>query len=122
MRILIVEDNEDMRTLLHTAITRFAKGYEAVAVSNGKDAIDQLLRGGFDVISLDLILPDMHGTRVIREAREQGALIPKILISSGNARSSIARHEATLGAIQFMMKPFGIFDYVEAIEALGKAA
>ena len=65
-RILMVEDDENLRRAL--ALTLRARAYQVTDVATGRAALDQLNGHPFDVVILDLGLPDMDGVEVIKPA------------------------------------------------------
>ena len=64
-RILVVDDNEDNRYTLTRRLER--EGYEQVAVAtNGREALDLIARRPFDLVLLDIMMPEMNGYRGAR--------------------------------------------------------
>ena len=102
-RILIVEDNPDVREAL--AIFLAAEGYDVVEAGHGGEALDRLRSSArFSLILLDLFMPVMDG-RAFRAEQlrdEAFAAIPVIVIS---ADASAPRRARELGAVASMVKP-----------------
>lgn len=112
-RVLVVDDEQQIRRLLTVSLT--SRGYQVDAVAGGEAALDRLSTGQFDVVLLDLGLPDMEGTEVCRRIREWSQ-IPIIVISvREDERDKVAALD--LGADDFVTKPFGIDELLARIRA-----
>jgi two-component system KDP operon response regulator KdpE len=101
-RILVVEDEDQLSRMLRATLQ--SAGYDVTITQNGLAALEQLVRFEFDVVLLDLGLPDMDGKAVIRQARAI-TTAPIIVIS---ARDSGAEKVMALdlGANDYVAKPF----------------
>jgi len=102
-RILIVEDEQRIASFIEKGLK--AAGYEVVTTNSGKNAISFAVHGDFDLIILDIGLPDIDGFEVLESLRGQGVQTPVIMLT---ARSSAADTVSglTLGADDYMSKPF----------------
>lgn len=69
LAILVVDDDRGFRGALSRLLT--LDGHTVCAVANGREALDALQNRGWDVICIDLQLPDVHGVRLARYARER---------------------------------------------------
>jgi two-component system KDP operon response regulator KdpE len=100
--ILVVEDEDQLSRMLRATLG--SAGYDVTIAPKGLAALEQLIRFEFDVVLLDLGLPDMDGKRVIKQARAITAA-PIIVIS---ARDSGAEKVMALdlGANDYVAKPF----------------
>lgn len=101
-RLLVVEDDDDLRFLYETTFARI--GHEVVAAPNTVEAMLHLTNGDFDAIILDLQMPDMPGQRLIEFAHEDVRLryVP-IIVVSANERWRAA--VTALGVRAFLVKP-----------------
>lgn len=112
-RVLVVDDEQQIRRLLTVSLT--SKGYVVEAVGTGTEALDRLLRESFDIVLLDLGLPDIDGADVCRRLREWSA-IPVIVVSVREGeREKVAALDA--GADDYITKPFGIDELLARIRA-----
>jgi DNA-binding response OmpR family regulator len=103
-RVLIVEDTDIVRRLLSILLER--RGYDATAVASGQAALD-VADDGFEVVLLDLGLPDMHGLEVCRRLRSREATAGlRIIILSGRDDPRDRRDGLAAGADDFLPKPF----------------
>ena len=74
MKVLIVEDERALADALEHIVRR--AGYAADAVYNGTDALAQAMEGDYDVIVLDVMLPDMDGFQIVTRLRARGDPTP----------------------------------------------
>ena len=102
-RILIAEDEPRIASFLEKGLR--AKGYTTTLVNNGNDVISKVFDRDFDLLLLDLGLPEKDGLEILEELRGQGAALPIIILS---ARDDIKDKLAGLegGADDYMTKPF----------------
>jgi two-component system KDP operon response regulator KdpE len=101
-KVLVVEDEEQLSRMLRAMLT--SQGLSVTTVGTGLAALEQLVRSEFDVVLLDLGLPDMDGKEVIRQARAV-TTAPIIVISARH--SGIEKVKALdLGANDYVAKPF----------------
>ena len=101
-KILIIEDNQLTIDLLVYALQK--EGYKVQAVSNGKDAYKSLKEFEPDLVTLDLMLPDMDGFDICRDIKLKYD-IPTIILSGKNDRDNRLKG-LKIGADDFMIKPF----------------
>lgn len=121
-RILIVEDEATIRDLVTLALEE--EGYEVVAVNDGQRALNLLqnydsqeLDRSFDLLVLDLMLPQVNGLDICRLLRHQGNLLP-ILILSAKASETDRVLGLELGADDYLTKPFSLKELVARCRAL----
>lgn len=104
MHILVVDDERSIRRYLHTSLT--AKGYEVHEAETGTEAIAAVQDGHFDLIILDLGLPDVDGVEVTRRVREWSQ-VPIIILSVRDLEDDkVGALDA--GADDYLTKPFGL--------------
>ena len=116
MRILLVEDDPSVAASVIDGLINASMEVEHVAT--GKDAISKALSDDFELVLLDLGLPDMDGQDVCRTIREKSTT-PIIILS---ARSEEIDRVLALefGADDFMVKPFGMRELVARIRAVAR--
>jgi two-component system KDP operon response regulator KdpE len=114
LRVLVVDDEPAIRRFLRAGLA--SEGYIVSEQEDGLPAIDVARRDGTDLIVLDLGLPDIDGTEVIRRIRDSGSRVPIIVLSSRNDEA--AKVDALdLGADDYVTKPFGIDELLARIRA-----
>ena len=96
-RILVVDDIEANRELLVRRLRR--EGHATEVATNGREALEHLGAGGFDLMLLDLMMPEMNGYEVLQYMRASSDLchVPVILISALDDTDSVIKG-ITLGA------------------------
>ena len=103
MRVLVVDDEEVIRDVLGTLLTR--EGYEVTAAASASEATSLFESDPYDVVLLDLMLPDKPGLEVLREIRQRD---PDAVVVIVTAYSSIegAIEAMRQGAFHYIPKPF----------------
>ena len=122
-RILIVEDEEVIRDMIILALEE--EGYEALGVSDGRAALELLQsqessnhgESRFDLVVLDLMLPQISGLDICRLLRYHGNIIP-ILILSAKASETDRVLGLEVGADDYLTKPFSMRELVARCRAL----
>ncbi|MCT8975237.1 response regulator [Clostridium sp. CX1] len=102
-KVLVVDDTKNIKLLLTTCLE--FTGYEVLTASNGTEALDLLKNEGVDLIFLDIKMPEISGTEVLRRIRAIGIETPVIVMTAfGTVKNAV---ECTkLGAIAYLQKPF----------------
>ena len=114
-RVLVVEDNEDLAFGLRNNLE--IEGYEVTVAADGEAGREAALKGGNDLIILDLMLPGMDGLRVLRELRDGGIEVPVMVLTARGEEVDKVRG-LRLGADDYVTKPFGVMELLARIEAL----
>lgn len=104
-RVLIVDDEEQIRTLLVEWLD--ARGYEVEAAVNGKEAIRLLHKNPFDVVISDIVMPDKDGLELLTYMRRNFPDTPVVMISAPDNELYL-RTARGLGAARVLFKPFGM--------------
>jgi two-component system OmpR family response regulator len=115
MRILVVEDETKMAGLLRRGLTE--EGYAVDIAANGADGLWAGTENDYDVIVLDLMLPDMTGLDVCRDLRAGGRWAPVLMLT---ARDAVPDRVAGLdaGADDYLIKPFAFSELFARLRAL----
>jgi DNA-binding response OmpR family regulator len=115
-RLLIVEDDPDVGTGLEDFFS--IKGYDVDRVTDGEEAIQEMtMLPPYDVILLDVMLPDKDGFEVLREARKAGVDSPVIMLTA----KSESKHKLRgfdLGADDYVTKPFDAEELAARVRAV----
>jgi two-component system KDP operon response regulator KdpE len=118
-RILVVEDDPNIQRAVKTNLTRH--GFDVETAETGGQALDRYTRYHPDLVLLDLGLPDMDGTDVIREVRAQSSTPIVVLSVRGAERDKVEALD--LGADDYLTKPFGVEELLARVRvALRHAA
>jgi len=111
MRLLVVEDDASISEPLCTGLRR--EGFEVTAVANGTDA---LAAEGYDLVLLDLGLPDLDGHTVCRVLRAESAVPIIVVTARGDEVDRVLMLE--MGADDYIVKPFGFRELVARVRAV----
>ena len=103
LRVLLVEDDASMRMLCRFNLE--ASGFEVVSAVSGAEGIERAQSGGFDLILLDVMLPDLGGFEVARRLQSGETAAPIIFVSARGSKEDVERGRAA-GAIDYVVKPF----------------
>lgn len=121
-RILIAEDNEDMRDLLQEVLED--AGYETLVAANGRQALARMEKESeiIDLVITDVRMPEMTGEELLAKARESRAEAPVIVITAfGSVEQAVEMVKA--GAYQYLTKPFDNREILRLVEeALERSA
>jgi len=114
-RLLVVEDEPNIRELLATSL-RFA-GFEVHVAADGATALKQAAEHDPDLVVLDVMLPDMDGFTVTRKLRDSGRIMPIVFVT---ARDSVEDKVKglTVGGDDYVTKPFSLEEVVARIRAV----
>jgi DNA-binding response OmpR family regulator len=114
MRIVVVEDERDLRDFLVRGLE--AEGYSVDAAADGQSGLHAALDDGVDCVVLDLMLPTLSGEEVLRRVRAARPSLPIIVLT---ARDGLHDRVSNLdaGADDYMVKPFSIAELTARIRA-----
>ena len=115
MNLLVVEDNQRVREFLARGLE--AEGYVVTAADSGEAALAQIGRQAFDLILLDLMLPDQSGLEVCEQLRSQQNMTPILMLTAMNTTEDTIRG-LRAGADDYLVKPFDVDELLARIEAL----
>lgn len=103
-RVLLVEDNLDQVQLIHAILRKLGgAAYDLVSATTLADSLEHLTTGGFDVILLDLMLPDSRGLDTFLKIQAQAQDVP-IVVLSGIDDEVLAVHVVREGAQDYLIK------------------
>lgn len=105
-KILIVEDEEETVEQIKSILRRFVKA-DIFAAYNGKDALKQIKETDFDLVVLDLKLPECSGIEILEKAKQEKPL-PDTLVVTAYESSAVVRQALNAGAIDYLPKPLDI--------------
>ena len=114
--VLVVDDEESVRTFLGEFLS--SAGYQVRLAAGGAQALDMLGGGSFDVVLMDVMMPEMSGLEVLQRYRERGGSAPVIVLSALSGADDAMR-AMKLGATDYLSKPF---DNDELEAAVARAA
>ena len=115
MRILLIEDDEKVARAVSTGLE--AEHFAVDHATNGLEGLDTARLGPYDLIILDLMLPGLNGTDLLKRLRQVNSDVPVLILTARDAVSEkIANFEA--GADDYVTKPFAFAELVVRVKAL----
>jgi len=117
MRVLVVEDERKISAYVKRGLEE--QGYAVDAAYTGCQALDWAQAVAFDLIVLDILLPEMDGIAVCRTLRERGVSTPILMLT---ARDAVDDRVVGLdaGADDYLVKPFALKELLARLRALGR--
>ena len=110
-RILVVEDEIPVALMMVFLLTRV--GYDVTTATKGKKAIELASTTKFDVITLDMDLPDINGIEIYRELKQLHiARNTPVIFVTGQPHKENRQRALELGAVDYIEKPFEMSDFI----------
>lgn len=112
--VLVIED--DPRSVKLMKLILASQGYEAVVARNGSEGLATARSREFDIILLDLMLPEVDGFEVLRQLQADPELadVP-VVVTSARARPTTKEEAAELGAAFYLTKPYRKAELLDVI-------
>lgn len=117
MRVLIVEDDQKLVSYLKKSLE--AEGLSVDVAFDGNVALDKALAQSYDVITLDIMLPELNGYRVCQNLRSSGVPTPILMLTAKDGEYDEA-DALDVGADDFLRKPFSMVVLLVRIRALAR--
>jgi DNA-binding response OmpR family regulator len=117
-RILLVDDEQSVQTLLTYPLRK--EGYEVIAASTGQEALDRFREGDFDLVVLDVMLPEVDGFDVCRQLRAKSSVPIIMLTAKAEELDKVLGLE--LGADDYITKPFSMREFRSRVKAVLRRA
>ena len=114
MRILVVDDEDKIRSIIKMYFSR--EGYDITEAVNGKHALDILEREKFDLIILDIMMPELDGWAVCRQVRSMSKVPIIMLTARGEEVDRVVGLE--MGADDYVVKPFSPRELLARVKAV----
>ncbi|MFH1338669.1 MAG: response regulator [Candidatus Omnitrophota bacterium] len=105
-KILVIDDDRDVCEVLLKNLVSF--GYDADSAFSGQEGIEKTKQGGYDLIILDLKLPDLYGTEVLKEIRKFNKDVVIIILTAYPSVETAIETLKNNQAADFIYKPFNI--------------
>ena len=118
-KILIAEDDSELRQLFSHVLIK--NGYSVTGVCNGKEALDALDKGYYDLIISDIMMPEMDGYELVSSLRTAGYSIPVMMITAKDAFDDM-RMGFVSGTDDYMVKRVNVNEMVLRVGALLRRA
>lgn len=114
-RILVIEDQEDLAELYESSLEK--AGYVVTVAYTGEEGVAEFGANGADAVLMDMTLPEMHGTKVLKKIRKLSPSVPVVVVT-GETMAESREVCQRLGVQEYLSKPP---DYDELLTALRRA-
>jgi DNA-binding response OmpR family regulator len=115
MRLLLVEDEEKVAAFVTRGLE--AERFAVDVATNGRSAIELSNAYQYDLVILDLMLPEISGTEVLRLIRQSNSQVPVLVLTARDALGDKVEH-FELGADDYLTKPFAFAELLVRVKAL----
>lgn len=117
MKLLLVEDDITLANNLARALR--GEGFSVDHLDRGQPAIDNLATLAPDLVILDLGLPDIDGTQVVRALRKRGVQLPILILTARDSTEDLV-NSLDIGADDYLAKPFAMPELLARLRVLGR--
>src|SRR5215831_7806157 len=115
MRLLVVEDEEKLAQLVKRALV--AERFSVDVAHDGREGLELAITYDYDLMILDLLLPQLDGSEILRRVRRNNSRVPVLILTARDAvADKVAHFEA--GADDYLTKPFAAAELVVRVKAL----
>lgn len=102
-KILLVDDEPETRTVFETVLKQ--AGYEISIAENGQQAVEKVKQGGFDLVLLDQMMPDLSGNEVLRIIKEDESTRQiKVAMLTNFSNDEMVNESLGVGAVDYILK------------------
>ena len=115
MDVLIIEDEAKVVEFISKGLEE--EGYTVAVAVNGKQGLDLLKTHGYDILLLDLMIPEIDGLKVLRNMRAWGINTPVLIITAKNSKEDVVKGLDT-GSDDYLTKPFSFEELLARMRAL----
>lgn len=104
LKILLVDDDPDLRDIYDETFTE--AGFQVDLAVDGKEGLDKIFKGGYDLILLDIMMPKIDGLTVLKKIKTSGITLPSsmIVMLSQLNEENIIKQAIELGAKDYLIK------------------
>lgn len=114
MRLLLVDDDTAMCEMLTTYLS--VEGFSTTSLHNGRDGVTAALSGGYNLVILDIMMPELSGTDALREIRKHSDVPIIMLTARGDNLDRVVGLE--MGADDYVPKPYDARELLARIRAV----
>jgi len=117
--ILVIDDEKRIRDI-YKEFCDLTEALNVELAHSGEDAINKINNTIFDLVTLDLIMPEMSGLDVLNSIKQASPQLP-VMVITGNATNRLVNEAGVMGACKVLYKPVMLEDFLEEVtSALGK--
>lgn len=112
-RILVIDDEQAIRTLLERLLSR--KGHEVLLAANGREGLKCFHQDHPDAVVLDLKMPEMDGCEVLRQIRLVNQRVP-VIVLTGTGMLEMEHQAYALGVTEYLEKEFSLYHLGDSLK------
>ncbi len=112
-RILIVDDEQWVREVFKD-FCKLTDAFNVDMAANGAEAVQMAGSNTYDLITMDLIMPEMSGLEALSAIKKSSPKVPVVVIT-GNATDKLVNQAGVLGACKVMYKPIRLEDFISEL-------
>lgn len=101
-RILLIEDEDFIRDLYKRQLD--AHGFATDVCANGKDGLAAIFRSPYDLVLLDIMLPDINGLQILKELQQKNVKNTPVVLLTNLGQESVIKEAFALGAREYISK------------------
>jgi DNA-binding NtrC family response regulator len=114
-RILIVDDEQWIREVFRD-FCGFTDAFEVDLAADGQEALVKLKENDYDLVTLDLIMPEMSGLDALAEIKKASPRVP-VMVITGNATDKVVNQAGVMGACRVMYKPIQLENFIAEVSS-----
>jgi CheY-like chemotaxis protein len=114
-RILIVDDEQWIRDVFRDFCS-LSGAFEVELATDGNEALAKVKKTEYDLVTLDLIMPEMSGLEALAEIKRAAPRVP-IMVITGNATDKLVQQAGVLGACRVMYKPIQLGEFLAEVSS-----
>ena len=115
MKVLLIEDEEKVANFISKGLEE--EGYAVDMAYNGREGLDLVKTNSYDMLLLDLMIPEVNGFDVLKTIRNWGIDLPVLIITAKNSKEDVVRGLDT-GSDDYLTKPFSFEELLARMRAL----
>lgn len=116
-RVLVVEDEPDLQTVIQLVLGTL-EGWDVRVVGSGAEALSSFRNSEYDLVVLDVMMPEMDGPETLRRLRNAGHRATPVIFLTARSGEAEARTYREMGAIGVIAKPFDPLALAETVQEI----
>jgi two-component system chemotaxis response regulator CheY len=113
LRILVVDDEENVRNVFRDFCWS-SPLFDVATVQGGREAIELIEKENFDIVTIDLVMPEVSGLEAIEAIKGRKPHLPMVIVT-GNATDNLILKAGQLGGCRVLHKPVGIDEFLDEL-------
>lgn len=118
LKVLIVDDEENVRNVFRD-FCRTSPLFEVATASGGEEAVNMVCDEKFDIVTVDLVMPEMSGLEAIKTIKSKKPHLPVVIVT-GNATESLISKAGLMGGCRVLHKPVDLGHFIQELVDLAE--